>query len=96
MVNLQCTMASQGLCKATPHKFSVSRPPLASGYCPALKTPLFHILPLFSGYSCILTGLVETVSAHESAVLSSQHKKNKNKKTPRLCYFCNLRRKVQA
>ena len=37
----------------------------------ALDIPLFRILPLFLGYCCILTGSLETMPAHVSAVLSS-------------------------
>ena len=33
-----------------------------------------RILPLFSGYCCILTGSFETTSAHVLAMLSSRHK----------------------
>ena len=37
----------------------------------ALNIPLYRILPLFSGYSCILTGLAKAVSAHVLVVLSN-------------------------
>ena len=43
---------------------SVSRPPPASSYCQFknINISLFRILPLFSGYSCILTGSVKAIS----------------------------------
>ena len=79
--------------KATPNKFSVSRPPPASSYRQLYYIPLFRILLLFSSYCCILTGSSETMSAHVSAVLSSLYEPVQ---TSRLCYFCSFKRKEQA
>ena len=79
--------------KATPNKFSFSHPPPASSLLSALNIPLFRILPLFSGYSSILTGSVKailnSVSSHVSSAINSAQ-------TSCLCYFCNLKRKEQA
>jgi len=56
-----------------PNKFPVSRPPPASTCCQLLNIPLFRILPSFSGYSCILTRLSQTVLYHVSAVLLNRY-----------------------
>ena len=54
------------------------------------KVYKYSIIPyssIISGYSCILTDLAKTVSAHMSAVLSCRHKLH-------VCViFCNLKRK---
>ena len=63
----------------------------------ALKLPLFRILPLFSGYSCILTGSVKAISkryqqccqvgSHFTLVLFLQLKKEGSSLSMLLCSF---------
>ena len=47
--------------KATTNKFSVSPSTARIWLLPALNISLFRIVPLFSGYSCILIGSVKAI-----------------------------------